>query len=391
MGRGILLQGLDDDWIEQARGGAPRPGWAGAGCPRRGRRGARRFRSGRALHQGAGGAGSPRGGTEPRAHSATCRGWGQGFRAGGLCAAQRRLSHSTSFHPVVADPAARRSCARDGRGLWPGDLGAPSPYPLPCGYRSHPVLLGRAAEIEQLHAAMAQARSGERQTVLVGGEPGIGKTALMARFADSATADTTVLFGRCSKGAVVALAPFVEALRHYASSASTDRLLRELPAVASQLVGLIPELADSAFEPATGSSEMQLGETGRLVRMLVETVLGICAEHPLAHHRRPPGGRPGTLRAVGHLVAASESTKLLVLVSYRDTEADQVIPTLRQLRHLPSTRSIILTELGQQDIGELASATTDAELSPDFVPALHRHSGGNPCSPKSSFDAPRQG
>src|SRR5262245_10550548 len=43
-------------------------------------------------------------------------------------------------------------------------------------------LVGREADLEQLGAALRQAHGGERQTVFVSGEPGIGKTSLVEVF-----------------------------------------------------------------------------------------------------------------------------------------------------------------------------------------------------------------
>jgi DNA-binding winged helix-turn-helix (wHTH) protein len=57
----------------------------------------------------------------------------------------------------------------------------PTPYPLPPA----PYLVGREAELAQLHGWFEKARSGERQIVFVTGEPGIGKTTLVEAFFQS--------------------------------------------------------------------------------------------------------------------------------------------------------------------------------------------------------------
>src|SRR5262245_44688179 len=49
----------------------------------------------------------------------------------------------------------------------------------------HSVLVGREAELAQLHEWLAKAASGERQLVFVTGEPGIGKTTLAETFLQS--------------------------------------------------------------------------------------------------------------------------------------------------------------------------------------------------------------
>lgn len=53
------------------------------------------------------------------------------------------------------------------------------------GYPSEP-LLGRASELARLHASLDEALAGRLRVVLCAGEPGIGKTTLLRRFADEA-------------------------------------------------------------------------------------------------------------------------------------------------------------------------------------------------------------
>jgi len=59
----------------------------------------------------------------------------------------------------------------------------PTPDPRPLS----PVLVGREAELAQLHAVWAKALSGHRQVVFVTGEPGIGKTTLIEAFLSEAS------------------------------------------------------------------------------------------------------------------------------------------------------------------------------------------------------------
>ena len=47
------------------------------------------------------------------------------------------------------------------------------------------MLVGREAELTQLHSLFAKAGTGERQMVFVTGEAGIGKTALIDAFVQS--------------------------------------------------------------------------------------------------------------------------------------------------------------------------------------------------------------
>jgi DNA-binding SARP family transcriptional activator len=378
-GRGILLQGLDDDWIEQARQAHRRAlgevlaELASAAEARDDLTLAVRFtREQVELDPLA----------EPPNRELIRRLAAAGDRASAL-AAYASLSEAfrTQLH-TAPSPQTRqlaagiRACDDGGRDdiTW-------TPLPLQTELRLQvpAALLGRAAELAELRAAMTRAASGERQVVLVGGEPGMGKTALLAHFAEAMADDVTVLYGRCRASSVVALAPFVEALRHYAGNAPSERILREIPAVASQLLGLVPELGDGALQPPAASSDMQLGESGRVARILVETLLALCRERPLVliaddlHE-----ADPATLRVLAHLIAASEQTNLLLVIGYRDTEAPRLSTTLRALRRMEATRAVVLSALGERETGEVVALATGQKPSDDFVRAVHRHSVGNP-------------
>src|SRR5215468_7103135 len=63
----------------------------------------------------------------------------------------------------------------------------PSPSQLPAIAPSG-IFVGREAEVAQIHQWFTKALQGERQIAFIGGEPGIGKTALVASFVAHLTA-----------------------------------------------------------------------------------------------------------------------------------------------------------------------------------------------------------
>ncbi|BCI88454.1 hypothetical protein NIIDMKKI_36600 [Mycobacterium kansasii] len=82
-------------------------------------------------------------------------------------------------------------------------------------------MVGRDAELAVFEQAWERVESGNRQAVFVGGEPGAGKTRLVAEVAGTlAEHGVAVLVGGSTADAGVPYAPFTEAL---------DRLLTTGP------------------------------------------------------------------------------------------------------------------------------------------------------------------
>src|SRR5205807_1780165 len=76
---------------------------------------------------------------------------------------------------------------REAAALLASPAAQPDPPPLPSRLAaSTSTFVGRAHELEVLAAHARAAASGQRRLVLIGGEPGIGKTALAAQAARAA-------------------------------------------------------------------------------------------------------------------------------------------------------------------------------------------------------------
>jgi DNA-binding winged helix-turn-helix (wHTH) protein len=95
-----------------------------------------------------------------------------------------------------------------------------------------PPLVGRQTELRRLHAALTTVQNGERQVVLVTGEPGIGKTALLDAFVAQVTAATPLWTarGQCIAhyGAGEAYLPVLDALEQLCREADGEQVLAQL-------------------------------------------------------------------------------------------------------------------------------------------------------------------
>ena len=112
-----------------------------------------------------------------------------------------------------------------------------------------PVLVGRAAEMAALEAALDAVRQGEPAAVLIGGEAGMGKTRLIGEFTAAARdAGVRVLTGACLELGAEGLpySPFTAMLRDLVREAGPGEIAGLLPAsgrAAGELARLLPELA----------------------------------------------------------------------------------------------------------------------------------------------------
>src|ERR1700761_7491662 len=127
-----------------------------------------------------------------------------------------------------------------------------------------PVLVGRAAEMAALEAALDAVGQGEPAAVLIGGEAGVGKTRLISEFTAAARgAGVRVLTGACLELGADGLpySPFTAMLRDLVRGAAPDEvaaLLSGSRRAARELARLLPELAPDRSPSAPGGP----GESG---------------------------------------------------------------------------------------------------------------------------------
>jgi tetratricopeptide (TPR) repeat protein len=247
-------------------------------------------------------------------------------------------------------------------------------------------MFGRGAEAEALGLAWAKAKDGQRQVVLLAGEPGIGKTRLATETARAAHGEGgTVLFGACDEDVGLPYRPFVEALRHYVAHAPEAVLAAHARTHRGELARLVPELGRRLADlPAPQVAE---AETERF--LLFEAVAGLLAvasqESPivLVLDDLQWAGAPELL-LLKHLVRSAAPMRLLVIGTYRDTDLARTHPltaVLADLRREVGVERASLHGLDDAAMEALVAAVARHELDAalrELAHAIGRETEGNP-------------
>jgi DNA-binding SARP family transcriptional activator/tetratricopeptide (TPR) repeat protein len=251
------------------------------------------------------------------------------------------------------------------------------PLPPALRRREQSGYVGREAVVVRLREALADVEGGERRTVLLAGEPGIGKTRLLTEICRAAHAEgAVVLFGRCYEEALTPYQAFIEALAEYVRAGGP------LPAGpgAAELARLAPELAGAGeAPPLTGDPE------GARYR-LFESVRGVLVEAA----RGGPAivaiddlhwADSATLHLLAHLVRSAEPSRLLVVGTYRESELSRTHPlaaALADLRREALIERIALHGLDPSDVATLVTSWLGPTAPPELARALDQETGGNP-------------
>ena len=243
--------------------------------------------------------------------------------------------------------------------------------------------VGRSVELALLSSAFDRAVAGQRQVVVVGGEPGIGKTALTAVMAQAVdAAGAVVLYGRCHDlGAPYQ--PFVDALSYYVQFAPRRELEGHVAAHGGELSRLVPALTHRV--PGTPPPSTSDPDTERYLAFTA--AIGLVAE---ACRHRPVvlvlddlhWADLATLALLRQLVSASAGLPLLVVGTFRSNEVDAAHPlsdALAALWREPGVSRLELTGLTFDDLLDLCVAMAGHPVDDvDFVTDLQRDTGGNP-------------
>ncbi|HWT24356.1 MAG TPA: AAA family ATPase [Solirubrobacteraceae bacterium] len=201
-------------------------------------------------------------------------------------------------------------------------------------------LVERESELTRVAAQWRRAR-GMGSMVLVGGESGIGKTALVRAFADAVADEAAALWGHCDP-------------------LTTPRPLGPLHDVGAELGGRVPEL----LADAAAAHELFAAVLERL--SVARHVLVVDDLH---------WADSGTLDLLRFLLRRMSSTRSLVIGTFRDDEVGAAHPLRALLADAARSPDVLRLSLRPLSVDGIAAMIGDRPID---AAALHARTGGNP-------------
>ncbi len=311
---------------------------------------------------------------------------GEAIRAYERC--RRVLAEELGVAPSAQTEAAFVALLGDEPAASPANgLEAPA-LPLPSALVGRPggFVVGRETEGHRLGDALKRATVEGRQAVFVGGEPGIGKSTLVAAFArDAHRQGARVLYGRCDEELGLSYQPFAEALSGFIADAPRNELAAHVAHHGGELARLAPELAqrlpDTPVPPVTDPES----DRYRLFGAITSLLTGAAAPGPVVviledlHWAAPP-----TLVLLRHVLRSTATAPVLVIGTYRHTDIGPDHPLTLALADLHRERAVdrlVLGGLDQDGLASFVRAAGAGEAGGDdvaLVNALHAQTSGNP-------------
>ena len=246
---------------------------------------------------------------------------------------------------------------------------------------------GRADELSRLaDAQKASATEHRLRVILVSGEPGIGKTSLVAQATRSAHgAGANVLYGNCEEGLRIPYQPWIVALTRLVEQIDEAPLRRFVEANGPAVARLVPPLARRLDLPPPGATGDADTERFLIMEGVVRLLAAISAEVPLVVVLDDLHWMDATsIQLLRHLVTSATPMGVLVVGTFRDSDLSRAHPlthALADLRRAPGVERLDLAGLGDTEITELLAAAAGHDVAGEgvaFAHALRRETDGNP-------------
>jgi len=265
--------------------------------------------------------------------------------------------------------------------VWQEETAAiPAPPPL----LERTPFVGRESERAELRRCLDQAARGQGTLVMIGGEPGVGKTRLAEELAAEARQrGLLALTGHCyeMEGAPPYI-PFVEMLEATARVVPAAALREALGDAAPEVAKLMPELR-RLFPDIAAPLELPPEQERRyLFNSMQEFMERSGRVQPLLLVLEDlHWADDSTLLLLQHIAQRLQEMPLLIVGTYRDVELDVARPLARALEEFLRQRlahDLTLKRLPEAGVEAMLRALSGQQPPPPLVQAVYRETEGNP-------------
>jgi len=258
----------------------------------------------------------------------------------------------------------------------------------PAPSRGDAVLFGRDDELALLHDALAATQAGQRRSIFVTGDAGIGKTALIETFLRTAEpvarGRLVVAQGQCieQRGEAEPYLPILEALHHLCRGAHRSRVLDVLRRYAPTWLVQMPWLLEATD---LDNLRQQLIGTGpeRMLREFGIAITELATQAPMAIVLEDLHWCDlATVDLLAALARRRDPAPLLLIGTLRGTASGARRPACEDLVLTLASRGdatlVPLSLLSPDAVGACVRSRLDDRAPAALVEAIQRHSGGSP-------------
>lgn len=243
-------------------------------------------------------------------------------------------------------------------------------------------IVGRQDEYEEARALWHEVTNGSGQTLLISGEPGIGKTRLMREVVtQSEVSGGRALVGEASAESNTPYGAFAQMVRDALDPQSKNDV--ELPDfVLDDVLDLAPDLRPYYPDIKPNPKLDPESEQTRLLENMVAFCSAFSEDSPLllvlddAHW-----ADSSSIAMFQHLARRTKGRPIMMLATYREIELREARPFNEMLLELNRQRigtRIKLARLDKEETHAMLEAIFNDEITSEFLDGIYRETDGNP-------------
>jgi len=247
-----------------------------------------------------------------------------------------------------------------------------------------PPMVGRDAERDELLHALSDAASGRGGVVMIGGEPGIGKTRLADEIkVEAEKRDFRALIGHCVEQGGAPYMPIVEILETAIKAVDPAALRSVLGDAAPEVARVVPHLR-RIFSDIPPPLELPPEQERRYLFNSIQDFLARAAaiRPQLLVLDDLHWADDATLHLLQHLAEGVSGMRVLLVGTYRDVELDSARPLARTLEDFLRrrlARRVRLRGLSEEAVQQMLQTLAGGQQAPaNLARVIYHETEGNP-------------